>query len=308
MNKVSPTKEERDEKQKMVGVVPFELSPAFRAPITTSALTLTDWDIGLFEFGNPHRCFTCCCPGLALAQARTNMDGSDLCFNICCLFPPVTLWLIHSAYGVPCTYEHILQICCFSNCYINRVYQTTVNRGNPNKNFRGREKNTAKLNHAACPDCVCSSCFLACAFPCCYSCYKLQEHLNMPCWITCFVFPWTAQNLLRYQYGVAGDYPLFVFLNIECFIFLVVHRARLLLFDLFTGSDCWDECFPGFMWWAFFGGSLIFLPIVSGTKGLLVVQSCEKQMAKQQSAGGIPTKRYLSTEAGSAFSPLSCGL
>eukprot|EP01036_Dinobryon_divergens_P039858 gene39858-52608_t len=98
----------------------------------------------------------------------------------------------------------------------------------------------------------------------------------MPCCIACCICPWTAQNLLRYQYGIGGV------------------------------SDCWEECFPGCLAWMFMPQSLIFMPIIVGTKGLLVVQSCETQLKKELGETGMPSKRYMSTQANSAFSPLSC--
>lgn len=190
----------------MNGVVPFDLQYGSENTLSAGGqqLTLSDWDISCYDCGNPERCYTCFCPSCALAQARTNVDGSDFCFNFFCLFPPVTLWLIHSAYGIPCTANHILEIMCFGNCYINRVYQTTANRGNPNANFRGKHKNTVPLNDPCCPTCACSSCLFAAACPCCFFWYKLYEHMNMPCCIACCTCPWTAQNLLRYQYGIGG--------------------------------------------------------------------------------------------------------
>ena len=166
-------------------------------------ITLTDWDVDLFDCSED-RLFTWCCANPALAMSRSYIDGSECCFNICCIPPPVTICLIHSAYGIPFTKEHAFQACCCTNCYINRVYQTAKRRGNPNPQFRGKGKNTQKLNHPDCPTCVVSYCCLSAWCPFCYSWYKLRQHLNMPVCIGCCTCPWTAGNLLRYQYGIEG--------------------------------------------------------------------------------------------------------
>ena len=74
------------------------------------------------------------------------------------------------------------------------------------------------------------------------------------------------------------------------------------------GSDAWDECFPGAMACMFPAVAMIFFPIIMATKALLVIQSCETQLQKDQGQLGVvggakPPKRYLATQPNSEFSP-----
>jgi hypothetical protein len=276
MQKVSPVKNNLEMVSGSPSVIPYPTYPAqpvsgqewqsvapasavlISAATMNPSKTLSTWDIGLCDCGVCwQRMFVLCCPIIALASARSTLDGSPICFNLFCVHPLVTIWLIHSAYGIPCTTMDIIELWCFGNCYINRVFQTVMKHGNPNPNFRGVSKNTAPLNDPCCPTCTLPTCCASFWCPCCYSAYKLKQHIDMPmCLGLLFTCPWTAQNILRYQYGVQG-------------------------------SDTGDECILGCFSIMCYPCAFLLYPVISSTKGLLVIQSCEKQ--------GTITKRYLST-------------
>ena len=62
----------------------------------------TNCAISLFEIGDVGTClYAYCCTPCALAEARTNLDGSSCCFNCLFLTSCPERWMIRSAYGIP---------------------------------------------------------------------------------------------------------------------------------------------------------------------------------------------------------------
>ena len=60
------------------------------------------WAISLFEVGDAQPClYSYCCTQCALAQARTNLDGSSCCFNFFFLTSCPARWMIRTTYGIP---------------------------------------------------------------------------------------------------------------------------------------------------------------------------------------------------------------
>ena len=181
----------------------------FSPPEVTSNYldTPSDWAIGLCDIGDCGSCcYVCCCPGMALSSALGNVDGGPFCFNLFCVSPCIKLWLIHNAYNIPFDwFEFCWKLYFCGNCYINQVYQTTTRRGYASM-FRGKPHNQKNVTKC-CPRCQCGEQLAACCCPCCYMSYQMKKHLSMPYCMSlcCGLYPWTAQHLLRYQYGYQGD-------------------------------------------------------------------------------------------------------
>jgi hypothetical protein len=176
----------------------------------------------------------------ALASAKSSIDGSSCCFNLFCVHPMTSVWLIQTAYGIEfsCA-ESLFKHCCCSTCYINQVYQTALNKGIPNQT-KGRPFNRIPLKQN-CPKCTCEVCYALCC-PSCYLAEQLDKHIGMPyCMGLCCVFPWTAMNIIRYQYRIAGD-------------------------------DFWEDCFPGMCCITWIPMSVPVMAIITATKGVLTLQ------------------------------------
>ena len=83
----------------------------------------TRWAISLFEIGDIGTClYSYCCTPCALAQARTNLDGSSCCFNICFLTSCPERWMIRTAYGIHGNaWEDCFIPCACPCCVANQV-------------------------------------------------------------------------------------------------------------------------------------------------------------------------------------------
>ncbi len=120
--------------------------------------------------------------GLAMAQARSNMDGSSWLFNLFCINPCVGVWLIKSAYGIDQNcWEDCLSFCLLTRCYINQIYQTTLRRGNPTSDG-GSQRNNQPFPPNCCPPSCGYCCYGACC-PQCMAAQSLNKNINFPCWM-----------------------------------------------------------------------------------------------------------------------------
>ena len=171
----------------------------------------TEWEIPLFTMGDPKVClFSFLCPCCAAAHARSRMDDSNLVFNVSCLCLPLTRWLIRTAYNIngdPME-DAATSICCFP-CAVNQILHTTMARGNPNPTEAGMLQNYEKwevpytkmvgsFSTNVCYALICPPCAVGTA---------MENSLGTPFWFGCLfgMFPWTARNVLRYQYRIDGD-------------------------------------------------------------------------------------------------------
>ena len=125
--------------------------------------------VSFFRHSSNHS--SCCCPYCALAQARTNLDGSSLCFNLCFLTSCPERWMIRTAYGIKGNaYEDCYVPCCCPCCTANQLLQTTERLGDPfgpspGEHFlRGnRFLGGSKANCFDCFKAVCLPCAIASA-------------------------------------------------------------------------------------------------------------------------------------------------
>ena len=81
------------------------------------------WAISLFEVGDAQPClYSYCCTQCALAQARTNLDGSSCCFNFFFLTSCPARWMIRTTYGIPGdAYEDCYMPYFCNACVTNQV-------------------------------------------------------------------------------------------------------------------------------------------------------------------------------------------
>ena len=93
----------------------------------------TNWEIPLFTIGDYKIClFSYLMGPCAMAYARSQLDDSNIVFNLSCTCLPLNRWLIRTAYGINGdTIEDVAtSICCFP-CAVNQMLHTTIARGNP---------------------------------------------------------------------------------------------------------------------------------------------------------------------------------
>jgi len=167
---------------------------------------VSDFKIGLFEVGDLNSClFSWCCTPCAGAMARSNLDGSEFCFNLHCMFLPATRWVVRSAYGIG-DKEDCTQDCCLSClvpcCVVNQMYQTTSALGNPTPDG-GRDFNVNRGIDAQSPM-GCANCLYACFCMQCAIATTAQRTIGMPwCLAFCCVGPFSTRNLVRYHYRMS---------------------------------------------------------------------------------------------------------
>ena len=93
----------------------------------------TNWEIPLFTIGDYKIClFSYLMAPCAMAYARSQLDDSNIVFNLSCTCLPLNRWLIRTAYGINGdTMEDVAtSVCCFP-CTVNQMLHTTIARGNP---------------------------------------------------------------------------------------------------------------------------------------------------------------------------------
>ena len=93
----------------------------------------TNWETPLFTIGDYKIClFSYLMAPCAMAYARSQLDDSNIVFNLSCTCLPLNRWLIRTAYGINGdTMEDVAtSVCCFP-CTVNQMLHTTIARGNP---------------------------------------------------------------------------------------------------------------------------------------------------------------------------------
>mmetsp|Transcript_26199 Transcript_26199/g.38814 ORF Transcript_26199/g.38814 Transcript_26199/m.38814 type:complete len:283 (+) Transcript_26199:38-886(+) len=161
--------------------------------------------ISLTETGGYADCvFSYCCPVIAVAQARTNLDGSSRCFNVCCLGHVPSRWLIRTAYGIPGDARDDCMLACLCPCCsANQLLQTTRHYGNPPGAGTVFNSNAFQnpLGVCDCKECINATC----CTPCTIGDVALTG-LGMP-WemACCCLTPCSLRNLIRYQYRIKGN-------------------------------------------------------------------------------------------------------
>jgi len=100
--------------------------------------TTQSWKHGIFDcFYSCNNCmYGWCCPGCAIAQARTNFDGSDCVFNFLFISGPVARSVIREGYNLEGTC--IADICCMAaltNCAACQLMNEVQDRGKVTKQY-----------------------------------------------------------------------------------------------------------------------------------------------------------------------------
>jgi Cys-rich protein (TIGR01571 family) len=86
-----------------------------------------DWKIDLCECGDPILCcYSFLCPKCALADARSQLDGSSWFLNCCLISPIMARWMIRTAYDIPGNAHYDCWVgACLPCCAINQMLQTS---------------------------------------------------------------------------------------------------------------------------------------------------------------------------------------
>lgn len=162
--------------------------------------------IPFFGIGNASDCrySYLCCP-CALAQSRSNLDGSSFLFNLFCSCALPNRWLIRTAYGIEGRpFDDLISAICFPCCSVNQLYQTSKRNGNPTSNG-GRPYNTDVFRGDLRQNFL-FNCLLSTFCTPCSRGWVLQQSIGMPFWMgCCCVDTYEARNIVRYQYRIAGE-------------------------------------------------------------------------------------------------------
>ena len=170
------------------------------------------------SIGDPKLCVTSFLLGpCSYAYARNQLDDSSLLATLFCTCLPLNRFLIRSAYHIDgSAFEDVIvSLFCFP-CAVNQVLQTAIIRRNPARDHAGMLKNSGKwyvpldrVRQFSRSDRESVDCnlFYSLFMPCCAVGTALENAMDMPLWFgtLCVFWPWTARNILRYQYRIAGD-------------------------------------------------------------------------------------------------------
>lgn len=174
----------------------------------------TNWEIPLFTIGDYKIClFSYLMAPCAMAYARSQLDDSNIVFNLSCTCLPLNRWLIRTAYGINGdTMEDVAtSVCCFP-CTVNQMLHTTIARGNPTsdggmlQNFEKWEVPLNKVHTKGTYYNGANILYSLFCFPCAVG-TAMENSVGTPFWfgMCCITLPWTARNIMRYQYRIDGD-------------------------------------------------------------------------------------------------------
>ncbi len=110
--------------------------------------------------------------------------------------PLVSIWLLHSAYGIQHDPNHdCCNFLCCSCCLANQVYQTSLNRKNPSIDG-GKQFNIVQPAPVPC----CYLCTTICCGPWVIA-DTLKKYIGMPYWLgLCCVHGTAANSILSFHY------------------------------------------------------------------------------------------------------------
>uniref|UniRef100_A0A7S2XYH0 Uncharacterized protein n=1 Tax=Fibrocapsa japonica TaxID=94617 RepID=A0A7S2XYH0_9STRA len=84
------------------------------------------------NFGNFF--FGMCCPHCAISQARSSFDGSEFCFNCCCVSPCLARSVIREGYNIEGNcFGDLIYPCCCPSCAACQMLNEVDERGKVNK-------------------------------------------------------------------------------------------------------------------------------------------------------------------------------
>merc|ERR1712159_183265 len=178
------------------------------------------WSSGLCscfdDFGSCAYAF--CCPCCANASARTNFDGSNMCFNCLCASPCVVRNIVREAYNIEgtCAGDICLPIWCGA-CSIAQLLRESKTRGSAtsalvqtNQGQVIKAEQQEGLNTWTSGLCSCFDDFGSCAYAfCCPFCANASAVTNYDgsnwCFNCCAKHPCMAQSIIREgKYNIQG--------------------------------------------------------------------------------------------------------
>ena len=169
--------------------------------------TGTDWSISLCAPGSCTECmYAYCCTSCALAQARTNLDGTSCCFNFLFGNAISMRWMIRTAYGIQGdSFSDCYTTLCCPCCVVNQMYQTSKILGDPFGPVPGSHVDRGQAWASANEPCDCSSCFCSTFCMHCTQGRILEDSMGMSCCMgCCCVNPCMARNMVKVHYRVGN--------------------------------------------------------------------------------------------------------
>lgn len=162
------------------------------------------WAIDLFESGDFKTCcFAYWCHYCAMATARTGLDGSDWCVNLCCFTPSAIRYLVRTGYNIEGNAQNDCIAGTFCPCCVANQTLQTVARFNrlrnvgPEFNINERMPIEKREKSGLCYDCI----YVWMCLPCAVG-YTV-EPLGVPFWFgACCFSPMAAVSVQRYSRGI----------------------------------------------------------------------------------------------------------
>lgn len=171
------------------------------------AATTQNWAVGLCEIGN---CTQCCISWVfnrcAVAHARSNLDGSDCCFNMCFLSTVQARWMLRTAYNIPGDPFEDCYMSLFCPCCVtNQLYQTSKQLGDPYGSQPGqhlvRHGNFVGGREKSCGNCL----YACCCCPCAVA-HATSDATGMPILMSLFcTTPCASRNMLKVHYRIGSS-------------------------------------------------------------------------------------------------------
>uniref|UniRef100_A0A7S2V1M3 Uncharacterized protein n=1 Tax=Fibrocapsa japonica TaxID=94617 RepID=A0A7S2V1M3_9STRA len=100
--------------------------------------TEVPWKHSIFDicFNSSNFIYGCCCPSCAIAQARTDFDGSDCCFNFLCFTPCLARSVIREGYNIEgsCIMDILCPWLCVE-CVACQLMNEVSDRGKVTKQY-----------------------------------------------------------------------------------------------------------------------------------------------------------------------------
>jgi Cys-rich protein (TIGR01571 family) len=169
----------------------------------------TDWNAKLFgccDEGAGQCAYAWCCGPCAIADARTNMDGSNWCFNCCCVTPVAGYSIIREGYGIEgsCLMD-IVTACFCTPCVASRLLRETHSRTKLSAKAGGAGAEQWKNGIFGCLAKTDTCCYVFMC-PCCALGSARQAYDGSDCCFNCMCMttPLT-RSIIREGYNIEGS-------------------------------------------------------------------------------------------------------
>jgi len=180
-------------------------------------------------------CIAIWCPQAAFACARTNVDGTHCCFNLCCSFYPTQFNVVRRRYGIQGDdFGDAMYTTCLPTCAGRQVLTESKMRGHlPDRGqykWASQDMNVWQRGFCTPTGSCCYAMF-------CPNCIAAQTRAKFDdshcCFTLCFGTLCDTYNMVRQGYGIAGN------CCCDCFVTQMCYPCAL--------SRAYDEVEPKYM-------------------------------------------------------------